>query len=259
MQNGGYTLKSNMAYKLLSRRELEIINRKNLRYPLAIAEKDYMLLIILCIISKSSLKDKLIFKGGTAIHHCYLQQLRFSEDLDFTSLDKSITLEAVKRVFEKEDFLEIKKEFTSQATIKIERLKYTGPLELPNSLKIEIDKHQNVALPSSLKEYKNIWGVRCKVRVMNYKEICAEKLRATNERARYRDFYDLYLMLEKYNLNLKEILQILKQKEMRKPIKKSSILANWKIAQEESKSSTVLYTKKVADTGIFNLVNSFKL
>lgn len=98
-----------MAYSLLSRRELEIINRKNLRYPLAIAEKDYMLLIVMSIISNSNLKDKLIFKGGTAIHHCYLPQLRFSEDLDFTSLDKSITLETIKKLLESEDFLEIKK------------------------------------------------------------------------------------------------------------------------------------------------------
>lgn len=247
-----------MAYSLLSRRELEIINRKNLRYPLAIAEKDYMLLVVMSIISNSDLKEKLIFKGGTAIHHCYLPQLRFSEDLDFTSLDKSITLETIKKLLESEDFLEIKKDFVSKATIKIERLKYSGPLELPNSLKVEIDRYQNVVLPSSIKEYKNIWGINCKVRVMDYKEICAEKLRAINERARYRDFYDLYLMLEKFKLNIKKILQILKQKETRKPISKTSILSNWKIAKNESKLSTVLYTKNISDSDILKMVNNIK-
>ena len=66
------------------------------------------------IIYSSSLKDKLVFKGGTAIHHCYLPQARFSEDLDFTSIDRSITLEEVKAVLESQDFLEVKKESASK-------------------------------------------------------------------------------------------------------------------------------------------------
>ncbi len=43
--------------------------------------------LVLLIIYNSSLKDKLIFKGGTAIHHIYLDQLRFSEDLNFSSVE----------------------------------------------------------------------------------------------------------------------------------------------------------------------------
>ena len=69
----------------LNRAQLEIINRRALRYPLRIAEKDYFLALAIQRISQSPLKDKLVFKGGTAIHHCYLPQYRFSEDLDFTS------------------------------------------------------------------------------------------------------------------------------------------------------------------------------
>jgi predicted nucleotidyltransferase component of viral defense system len=76
-----------MKIDLLSKAQLSLINKNNLKYPLAIAEKDYMLAVILKILYSSSLKDKLIFKGGTAIHHLYLNQLRFSEDLDFTAID----------------------------------------------------------------------------------------------------------------------------------------------------------------------------
>lgn len=244
-----------MTYSLLSRRELEIINRKSLRYPLAISEKDYMQLIVMSIISSSNLKDKLVFKGGTAIHHCYLPQLRLSEDLDFTSLDKSLTLELVKKVIESEDFLEIKKEFVSKATIKVERLKYTGPLELPNSLKIEIDRYQDVILPVSIKEYKNIWGIKCKVKVMDYKEICAEKIRAINERARFRDFYDLYFMFNKFNLNVNDIFSILKQKETRKPISKSSILSNWGIVKREKELRSVFYATEVSNSDILKMLS----
>lgn len=66
-----------MRFSLLTRRELEIINRKSLKYPLAVAEKDYSLALVSKIIYNSPLRDKLVFKGGTALHHCYLEQMRF--------------------------------------------------------------------------------------------------------------------------------------------------------------------------------------
>ena len=128
-----------MTIALLNKSDLSILNKQALKYKLADAEKDYFLAIVSQIIYDSPLRDRIVFKGSTAIHHCYLPQSRFSEDLDFTSLDKTITLEEVKSVFEPWDFLEIKEDYVSNATIKIERLKYTGPLGLPNSLKVEID------------------------------------------------------------------------------------------------------------------------
>ena len=76
-----------MIIELLNKRELEIFN-KHLKYPLAIAEKDYFLALVSKIIYNSALREKLIFKGGTALHHVYLKQLRFSEDLDFTAVKK---------------------------------------------------------------------------------------------------------------------------------------------------------------------------
>lgn len=57
---------------LITRQQLEIINRRTLRYPLQIAEKDYFLTVVMQIISSSKWKDKLVFKGGTALSHCYL-------------------------------------------------------------------------------------------------------------------------------------------------------------------------------------------
>ena len=96
---------------ILSKRELEVINKKTLRYPLAIAEKDYFLALVSLIIYNSSLGSMLVFKGGTAIHHCYLEQTRFSEDLDFSCINSNITLDEVKNIFKDYDFLEIKKDY----------------------------------------------------------------------------------------------------------------------------------------------------
>lgn len=80
MPNGAFI----MMIELLNREEL-ILYSKKLKYPLAIAEKDYFLALVSKMIFNSSLSDRLIFKGGTALHHTYLPQLRFSEDLDFSS------------------------------------------------------------------------------------------------------------------------------------------------------------------------------
>jgi len=123
----------------ISRQQLEIINRKTLRYPLQVAEKDYFLALVMQIITGSNLGDTLVFKGGTALNHCYLDQTRFSEDLDFSSNHVNLSLEEVRKIFAGVDFLTIKKDYMSGATIKIEKLQYTGPLLHPNSLKVEID------------------------------------------------------------------------------------------------------------------------
>lgn len=243
---------------MLSRQQLEIINRKSLRYPLHIAEKDYFLALVMQIIAVSSTGKALIFKGGTALHHCYLDQYRFSEDLDFSSNKTSLSLEEVRKIFDNIDYLSIKKDYLSNATIKIEKLQYTGPLIQPNSLKVEIDFLQNVLLPPQTLAYHNVWGVDFMVAVMDIKEMCAEKIRAMSDRARYRDFYDIYLLLEKYQLDLNEVVSYVRRKEIRRPITKASIQTNWKViaTEKEQEMDQIYYSKQVEDSQIETLIQS---
>lgn len=237
---------------IISRQQLEIINRKTLRYPLQTAEKDYFLALVMQIISESPLGDMLAFKGGTALHHCYLEQSRFSEDLDFSSNQVNLSLENVRNIFAPVNFLAIKKDYQSRATIKIERLQYSGPLALPNSLKVEIDRLQNVLLPPKLVKYNNVWGLDFEVRVMDAREICAEKIRAMSDRARYRDFYDLFLLLETQAINLDEVITYVGRKEIRKPITKANIIRNWKVVgtQKAAEMGQVHYSRQVDDAQI---------
>src|SRR3989344_8209357 len=107
---------------MITRQQLEIINRKNLKYPLHVAEKDYLLTLTLQVIATSNLGKTFIFKGGTALHHCYLEQYRFSEDLDFSSNQTVVSLKEVRTIFEKVKYVHIKKDYLSSATIKIEKL-----------------------------------------------------------------------------------------------------------------------------------------
>ena len=245
-----------MILELLTKSQLQIINRRsNLRYPLDTAEKDYFLALVSKIIYESPLKDKLVFKGGTALHHTYLPQLRFSEDLDFTATS-AITLEEIKVVFAAHDFLEMKECFASEFTIKINRLKYVGPLVNPNSLKIEIDHFQNVVMPALDMEYKNVYGVQTRVRVMDLREILAEKLRAASGRARYRDFYDISMILDSHQMDMGETLDLLRRKEIRETISQESMLRNWEIAKQEKVKGAdlIVYSKEISEEKILETI-----
>ncbi|MBP6914271.1 nucleotidyl transferase AbiEii/AbiGii toxin family protein [Candidatus Parcubacteria bacterium] len=246
--------------QIITKDQLAILNRQNLKYPLAIAEKDYFLAIISKIIFDSNLKDKLVFKGGTALHHAYLPQLRFSEDLDFSSSTGKIELNDVRNIFKSYDFLEIKKEYTSVATIKIEKLQYLGPLKQPNSLKIEIDYLQNVILPPVEIDYNNTYGVKTKIRTMDIREIMAEKIRAMSDRARYRDYYDFVMMIKKLKIDANETIQIVKQKEVRKTISMENILNNWQIAKKDKQEDlqNIYYTENVKDEEIEKEISKLK-
>jgi predicted nucleotidyltransferase component of viral defense system len=245
-----------MTSTMITRRQLEIVDRKTLKYPLQTAEKDYFLAIVAQIISQSHLGDKLVFKGGTALHHCYLEQSRFSEDLDYSSNQVNLSLEEVRGIFTPVDFLAIKKEYQSSATIKIEKLQYSGPLTLPNSLKVEIDRLQNVLLTPKLIKYHNVWGLDFKVRVMDVLEICAEKIRAMSDRARYRDFYDFFLLLETQDINLDEVIAYVGRKEIRKPITKVNIYSNWRAVgtQKAVEMGQIHYSQPVEDAQIENSI-----
>ena len=60
--------------------------RKRLGIPWEVLERDYLLSWILAGISDvESLRDTLVFKGGTALKKCYFGDYRFSEDLDFSA------------------------------------------------------------------------------------------------------------------------------------------------------------------------------
>ncbi len=252
MPNGEYIT----MIELLNKQELVLFN-KTLKYPLAVAEKDYFLAVVSRIIFDSEIMNKLIFKGGTALYHVYLPQLRFSEDLDFSSNTAKISLNEVRSIFTDFDFLEIKKDYLSEATIKIEKLQYSGLLEQASSLKIEIDFLQNVILPPIELDYKNTYGLKTKVRVMDIREIAAEKIRAMSERIRYRDFYDFAMITKKILIDFAEIITLLRKKEIRSTISKKKILSNWNLARQEKQKdiSRIYYTEEIKDDEIKKVLN----
>ncbi|WP_134089972.1 nucleotidyl transferase AbiEii/AbiGii toxin family protein [Olivibacter sp. XZL3] len=53
----------------------------------------YLLHKIDAIFSIDSCREALIFKGGTCLRKCYIPDYRFSEDLDFTSINPDFQLD----------------------------------------------------------------------------------------------------------------------------------------------------------------------
>lgn len=219
---------------LILRQQLQAINRQLLHYALDTAEKDYYIAVALTLIADSPLSSLLVFKGGTAIYHCYLPQHRFSEDIDFSTLRREgLSLATVKTALEREGIFAVRKEFVSEATIKIDRLRYPGILDQPGAIRVEIDHLQNVVLPPQMMAFQNVWDIPITLQVMDIREICAEKIRAASQRARYRDFYDLYLIFEQYQFDLEQVLALVRQKEVRRPITSEAMRNNWQRAVQD--------------------------
>jgi predicted nucleotidyltransferase component of viral defense system len=202
-----------------------------------IIEKDYVLGWILAGINQHpDLNQKWIFKGGTALKKCFFNDYRFSEDLDFTILDRT----HINQNFLNKTFLEILDwtyehtgiEFAQQQTkfdIHPEPTKqyvtgsiyYTGPLRQGGSLnKIYLDILANelLVLESNKLSIHHIYSDRPDdglfAHCYKLEEIFAEKIRALTERARPRDLYDVISIFKhKIHLINKELLlDTLKQK-----------------------------------------------
>ncbi len=201
---------------MLNKKDLE--NYRNItNLNLGQVERDYLQHLVLMLLYKIADRH-LIFKGGTALHKVYSLP-RFSEDLDFTLCEEI----DMKNLFAKlcnalktsgyDSSFEIKKEIPTGKTI---RLKINGPLYTgqENSkfyLILEVSNREKVILDSQTKEiippYSDI--VPYLVKVMDLKEIFAEKVRAIITRDAARDVFDLNFLLDK---NIKPDLKLINEK-----------------------------------------------
>ncbi|MEE9596191.1 MAG: nucleotidyl transferase AbiEii/AbiGii toxin family protein [Acidiferrobacterales bacterium] len=188
------------------------------RIPETVLERDYCLAWFLVGLSGSSLREHLVFKGGTALKRCYFGDYRFSEDLDFT-LVSEMPLESILAGLE-EVYAQVRsasgipfhfsredrKEHHNSHTF---YLAYEGPLPAgsPKEVKVDITISERFVLPiedrAVLRGYDEYADLTedSKIRVYALDEIGVEKVVAITDRARNepRDLYDIwYLTSEEY-------------------------------------------------------------
>lgn len=185
--------------------EIRPISENRLRYlaglkgfNLIYLEKDYFLTILLYLLKDT---EGLIFKGGTALNKIFLNHTRLSEDLDF-ACQKNVS--AVKTEVLK--ILENNREFFPRwkfenETSKFFRLKifYSGFFSKADYVILDVNGKASVVLPPEKQDVPHFYEEIAKFRILtlNKNELIAEKIRALIMRNQPRDYFDVYVMLEK--------------------------------------------------------------
>ena len=185
------------------------------RIPEAVIERDYVLAWFLTCMADHPLRDRLAFKGGTALRRCWIEGYRFSEDMDFT-LTEPVDLKDILAAF-----VEISSAVKSASGVQYQLdrearrqgqntyafyLRYQGPLPATNDVKVDITIDEAICFPLQerpiLRQYEMFDDLPEGPVVMAYslEEIVVEKLVALSDRARNepRDLYDLWYLLNFY-------------------------------------------------------------
>lgn len=183
---------------------------KKFNVPESVVFREYIQLIFLENLYATNGSDKIIFKGGTAIHLMY-HAPRFSEDLDFTVLMEQSDFEQfIAKVF-KTISLSYEISFKERKTITGRRYLLTAsPAIVKNSTFINLDFSFRETVTHIEKyplktEYP--MTVSSPVYYMGQKEIIAEKVRAILTRQKGRDIYDLWFLLTNKGLISQELLK----------------------------------------------------
>jgi len=184
---------------MITRRELR---QQAMRQGVALGalEKDYILTLILRhLYAEETWRETLVFKGGTALHKLYLGR-RLSLDLDFTA-QHPVSLEAIRATLEIPEIQgQIKDAHEYHDALTIDRLGFLGPLQYPNSIKVDISFRERVQLPPHQATLNNPYGPPFTVTCMALEEILAEKIRATLMRHAARDYFDLWLLFQREDI-----------------------------------------------------------
>ncbi len=151
---------------------------------------------------ESSISERLIFKGGTALRLLY-DSPRFSEDLDFSVTDKIESTEfknTINRIVKPDGRFSIRdlasKYYTHLAEIRIKE----PWQDIAFSLKIEISrrpvKEKEVKFGNALVK-SPATNIAVMVRAFTLEQILTDKLRAIKERKMPRDIFDTWFICQK--------------------------------------------------------------
>lgn len=196
---------------MITRRELR---QQAMRQGVALGalEKDYILTLILRhLYAEEAWRETLVCKGGTALHKFYLSR-RLSLDLDFTALEP-VSLEAIRPVLEIAEIQgQIKDAHQYHDALTIDRLGFVGPLQHPNSIKVDISFREKVQLTPRQTVLTNPYGPPFTVTCMALEEILAEKIRAALMRRSSRDYFDLWLLFQREDITFAVLPDLIRAK-----------------------------------------------
>ena len=180
-------------------------------------EKDYILSWILQGVAQhKQLSKVMVFKGGTVLKKIYFKSYRFSEDLDFTLLNKAITNE---QIFE--GFQAAFEYVLEEANIRFEIIEknehedgginfyisYVGPLGgqgKNKKVKVDISRTEKLEFVPVMKNVFLEYSDLKEHQFLCYplEEVLVEKMRTVMQRMQARDFYDIWYLLEQHGMDV---------------------------------------------------------
>lgn len=218
---------------MITQREVSQIAFKQHKLDKVI-EKDYVITWIPLGLATSKLKESLAFKGGTALKKVYFSDYRYSEDLDFTWIEKlheDILIEsfrAVLRDLEKSQafVFDLKEERIERRTDSLTcYVNYVGPLQARLSsrdIKVDFTLIEKLVFPIEEKtikaSYSDCKSLTRKMMTYSLEEVLAEKLCALIGRTEPRDLYDTHYLLDLGTVDYQAVAEAFKIKAESKEI-----------------------------------------
>jgi len=173
----------------------------------------------------------MVLKGGTGIRKTYIENYRFSDDLDFTLLED--TNKETLKSYVKDAIIKTKEEIGINFDGNIEIEENENGFEIsvyfrilrnignPYKIKLDLTKfgREQILLAIEKKDIIHLYSDDCfaLIKVYSLEEIMAEKMRALFERIRPRDLYDVWCLWDKVDKN--RVLNILPEKCNLKKVK----------------------------------------
>jgi uncharacterized protein len=200
-------------------------------------EKHYVLGWVLWGIQETMLKEKLIFKGGTAISKIYFpSSWRLSEDLDFTLADDvdwstiiSILDDELPGIVQKASGITLRRKEKDKPHVNDGylqyKIRYVGPL-YSGMMKIEITKESFIGDIENKPVPNDPGGFdypKFSIPAYSLETIMGEKMRAMLERGYIRDYYDVWRLLKEKRFDQKKAKNMFLEKCKAKEIKFSRV------------------------------------
>src|SRR3989339_2246267 len=222
---------------MIPRRNLSLLSNRiaragGRRIPEAVLERDYCIAWFLAGLSGTSLSERLAFKGGTAIKHCYFGDYRFSEDLDFTVVNET-EFDTIRREMDGVfaairqrsaiEFRYAREDRHSHANSYTFYLSYEGPLPAAparKEIKVDVTIKERIVFTLAKKHALRVYEeyadlpMNAIVQVYTLDEIAAEKVVAMCDRARNepRDLYDIWYLCANQYVALRDLVSAISEK-----------------------------------------------
>src|SRR3990167_407979 len=210
---------------MISKNIANLYARDN-KVAIDIAERDILLTYALKLLEEKGWLERMVFKGGTCLRKFYIGKLmRFSLDLDFTDLKREspddLILElaelfngeyhGIRFSVDPKDFYVRDDRLSCGAVIKYAHAFHESAFDLELSLRepVLLPPTKKPLMKTSYQSYLEFPPLV--VSCLNLLELHAEKIRASYQRLRSRDVYDLGLLAgHPFDKGLLRLLVVLK-------------------------------------------------